>query len=183
MLSRALRSPSANGALKRARYNHFRIDLDMNVLEHVLLAKPPFAKPANIIVGIPFEFAIVRSAGFPHSFYEELWHLNYWLHFSLALIRGEHPNIPKHSSGSFPIDNESLTENGWQALLKQVNDGLEMASALARDESELSRAFEPERTVGSELIVVASHNAYHFGRMVTLRQFLGIWSSDLGESW
>jgi DinB superfamily len=155
----------------------------MNVLEHVLLAKPPFAKPANIMRGIPLELATVRPAGFPHSFYEELWHLNYWLHFSLALIRGEHPSIPEHSSGSFPADNDSLTETTWQALLEQVNDGLEMASTLARDESGLSRAFEPERTVESELIIVASHNAYHFGRMVTLRQILGIWSSDLGESW
>jgi DinB superfamily len=133
--------------------------------------------------GLPFELTTVRPVGFPHSFYEELWHLNYWLHFSLALIRGENPSIPKHSSGSFPVDNESLSENAWQALLKQVNEGLEMASTLARDETELRRAFEPGRTVESELIIVASHNAYHFGRMVTLRQILGIWSSDLGESW
>jgi DinB superfamily len=157
--------------------------MPMNVLEHVLLAKPPFAKPANIMNGIPLELTTVRPSGFSHSFYEELWHLNYWLHFSLALIRGENPSVPEHSSGSFPADNETLSESTWQALLEQVNAGLEMASTLARDESELNRAFSPERTVEGELIIVASHNAYHFGRMVALRQILGIWSSDLGESW
>jgi hypothetical protein len=58
-----------------------------------------------------------------------------------------------------------------------------MAASLAQNQSELNRAFDAERTVAGELTVVASHNAYHFGRMVTLRQVLGIWSSDLGESW
>jgi DinB superfamily len=157
--------------------------MTMNVLEHVLVAKPPFAKPANIMNGLPFELATARPTGFPHSFYEELWHLNYWLHFSLAQIRGENPSIPEHSSGSFPVDNESLSENAWQALLQQVNEGLEMASSLTQNESELSRQFEPGSSVESELIIVGRHNAYHFGRMVALRQVLGIWSSDLGESW
>jgi hypothetical protein len=157
--------------------------MKLNVLKHVLIANPPFAKPANILAGIPFELTTVRPSGFPHSFYEELWHLNFWLHFSLALINGEHPSVPTHSSGSFPADNEHLSEHTWQALLRQVNEGLEMASSLAQNQSELKRAFDPERTVEDELIVIASHNAYHFGRMVTLRQVLGIWSSDLGESW
>jgi hypothetical protein len=155
----------------------------MNILEHVLVAKPPFAKPANIMGGIPFELVTVRPSGFPHSFYEELWHLNYWLHFSLALIKGENPSVPKHSLEGFPVDNDRLSESSWQALLKQVGEGLEMASALAQNKSELSRKFLPERTVEGELIVVASHNAYHFGRMVALRQILGIWSPHLGDSW
>ena len=43
-----------------------KLDLAMNILEHVLVAKPPFAKPANIIDGIPFELAAVRPSGFPH---------------------------------------------------------------------------------------------------------------------
>ena len=155
----------------------------MSILKHVLEAKPPFAKPANIIRGIPFQLVTVRPAGFPHSFYEELWHLNYWLHFSLALIGGENPSVPQHSSGSFPVDNENLTENAWQTLLKRVKEELEMASLLAQNETELGRQLDPKRTVEDELIVVASHNAYHFGRMVALRQILGVWSTDLGESW
>lgn len=155
----------------------------MNTLQHVLVAKPPFARPANIMSGIPIELSTVRPPGFPHSLYEELWHLNYWLHFSLALMRGENPSIPKHNSDSFPSDNDRLSESSWQALLKQVSEGLEAVSSLAQNGTELSRKFYQDRTVEGELIVVASHNAYHFGRMVTLRQSLGIWSSDLGDSW
>jgi uncharacterized damage-inducible protein DinB len=155
----------------------------MTTLEQVLVGKAAFALPANIIKGIPFELAMVRPSGLPHSLYEELWHISYWLQFSLALIRGENPSLPKHSSEAFPPDNDSLNKSSWQALLEQVSKGLEMASALAQNEAELKRKFRSDKTVADELIVIANHNAYHYGRMVALRQILGIWSADLGDSW
>lgn len=155
----------------------------MSTLELVLVTKPPFAKPVNIMRGIPFELAGVRPSGLPHSLYEELWHLNYWQEFSLALIRGENPSLPLHSSEAFPKDNDTLTESTWQALLENVGKGLDRVLLLSQDETGLRQTFRPDRTVEDELIVIANHNAYHFGRMVSLRQILGIWSADLGDSW
>ena len=155
----------------------------MNVLPQVLLGEAPFAKPAHIMTGIPFELAKVRPAGLPHSLYEELWHLNYWLHFSLALIRGEERALPEHSSDAFPTDNESLSATAWKALLEQMAKGLDDAAEMAKDTTELARKCRPDRTVAEELIVVAAHNAYHFGRMVSIRQALGIWTSELGDRW
>lgn len=155
----------------------------MNSLQNVLIAKAAFAKPASIIEGIPFEFVTIRPHGLPHSLYEELWHINYWLRFSWADIRGEHPTLPAHSAEAFPKDNDTLNETSWQTLLEGVREGLNAVVALAQDETELVRKFRPDRTVRDELTIIAAHNAYHFGRMVTLRQLLGIWSSELGDTW
>ena len=155
----------------------------MTALQQILIAKRAFAEPKNIIAGIPLELATVRPHGLPHSLYEELWHIDYWLGFSLALLRGEDPTLPAHSSEGFPTDNDVLTETSWQELLHHVWVGLEAAATLAQDETELLRVFHSDRTVRDELIVVAAHNAYHFGRMVTLRQLLGIWFPDLGDTW
>ena len=155
----------------------------MNALQGVLTAKAAFAEPANVTKDIPFGFAAVRPHGLPHSLYEELWHLDFWLQFSLALVRGEQPALPAHSSGSWPVDNDVLDEVSWRELLERVQEGLAAASVLAGDEQGLGRAFRPDRTVGGELTVVAAHNAYHLGRMVTLRQLLGIWPPELGDSW
>jgi hypothetical protein len=155
----------------------------MNALQSVLIAKAAFAKPKNIISGIPLELAIVRPHGLPHSLYEELWHINYWLQFSLADIRGERPTLPTHSSEAFPTDNATLDEATWQNLVDEVLETLNAAAALADDETELNRMFRPDRTVQGEVAVIAAHNAYHFGRMVMLRQILGIWSSELGDTW
>ena len=155
----------------------------MTSLKKVLIAKAAFAPPSNILKDIPFEFASLRPQGLPHSLYEELWHLNYWLAFSWALIRGEQPSLPEHSSESFPQDNDSVTEASWQTLVNQVLYNLEAIAALAENELELSRTFQPNVTVAEELTVIAAHNAYHWGRMVSLRQILGIWPAELGDSW
>ncbi len=155
----------------------------MNPLQNVLIGKAAFAKPENIMRDIPSGLATVRPHGLPHSLYEELWHLDYWLRFSLADIRGEQPTLPVHSAESFPTDNAGLSETEWQKLLDGVLENLNAAAALADDEKELMRTFRPGKTVRDELAIIAAHNAYHLGRMVTLRQLLGIWSSELGDTW
>ncbi len=155
----------------------------MNSLQNVLIAKAAFAKPENIIGGIPLELATVRPHGLPHSLYEELWHIDYWLRFSLALIRGENPALPVHSAEAFPTDNETLNETAWQKLIEGVLEGLNTLAVMSQNETELARKFDANKTVRDELTIIAAHNAYHFGRMVMLRQLLGIWSSDLGDTW
>jgi DinB superfamily len=153
----------------------------MNSLQDVLISKAAFAKPANITSGIPLGLANVRLHGLPHSLYEELWHIDYWSQFSLADIRGEHPTLPAHSKKGFP-DDATSSEIAWQQLIDQVLEGLNTLVALANDETELTRMFRPDRTVRDELTIIAAHNAYHLGRMVMLRQLLGIWSSELGDT-
>jgi hypothetical protein len=91
--------------------------------------------------------------------------------------------MPAHSADSFPLDNDSLSEANWQKLMLRTREGLEQLTHLSQNESELARKLSPEKTVQDEVVVIAAHNAYHFGRMVMLRQLLGIWSSDLGEVW
>lgn len=155
----------------------------MKPLQNVLVGKVAFAKPENIISGIPLELAKVRPHGLPHSLYEELWHIHYWLRFSLADIRGEHPKLPAHSAEAFPTDNATLNEATWQDLVDSVLETLNEVAALAQDETELAREFRAHKTVRDELAIIAAHNAYHLGRMVMLRQLLGIWASELGDTW
>jgi uncharacterized damage-inducible protein DinB len=154
----------------------------MNGLQSIINSSGAFAKPDNII-GIPFDKATLRPPSVTHSLYEELWHIDYWIRFSLAFIAGGNPAMPAHSADSFPLDNDSLSEANWQKLMLRTREGLEQLTHLSQNESELARKLSPEKTVQDEVVVIAAHNAYHFGRMVMLRQLLGIWSSDLGEVW
>jgi uncharacterized damage-inducible protein DinB len=155
----------------------------VNSLQSIINSSGAFAKPINIIQTIPFDKVTLRPENVSHSLYEELWHIDYWLRFSLALIGGENPVMPAHSADSFPSDNDSLSEADWQTLVTGVLEGLDKLAALSQDETELVRQFNAEKTVQDEVIIIAAHNAYHFGRMVLLRQLLGIWSKDLGAVW
>ena len=89
---------------------------------------------------------------------------------------------PLHNSESFPEKNE-VSEKAWQALVAKVLGDLKTAADLAKNEEALAYVIRSGLTARDELIVLAAHNAYHLGRMVLLRQLLGIWSSELGDTW
>jgi hypothetical protein len=91
--------------------------------------------------------------------------------------------VPTHSSEAFPTDNATLSEVEWQKLVEGVLENLKAVATLADDEAELTRIFREDRTVRDELAIIAAHNIYHFGRIVMLRQLLGIWSAGLGDTW
>jgi hypothetical protein len=100
----------------------------------------------------------------------------------LALIYGEPSPYPKHNSESFPVKNE-LSEKEWHDLVIKVLKDLQTAADLTRDEALLNKDIGSGVSAREELVSLAAHNAYHFGRMVMLRQLLGIWSSKLGDTW
>jgi DinB superfamily len=154
----------------------------MSSFQDVIISSRAFAKPINIIQTIPFDKVTLRPVNAPHSLYEELYHIDYWQSVSLAIVRGEKPPMPLHNSESFPEKNE-VSEKAWQALVIKVLGDLKTAADLTTNEEALAYVIQPGLTTRDELTVLAAHNAYHFGRMVLLRQLLGIWSSDLGDTW
>ena len=124
----------------------------------------------------------MRPPGAPHSLYEELWHTDFWQRFIVSAIQNQPMTNPEHAAESWPKDNDSLTEKTWQSLTEQFLKGLEKATALAgsaRLEEKLG-----DRTVRDELETLVAHNAYHVGRMVLLRQLLGLWPPPSGgDTW
>jgi DinB superfamily len=154
----------------------------VSTLHDLITSSRAFAKPANIIQTIPFDKVTLRPTNAPHSLYEELHHIDYWQSVSLAIVRGEKPPMPLHNSESFPEKNE-VSEKAWQALVAKVLGDLKTAADLAKNEEALAYVIRSGLTARDELTVLAAHNAYHFGRMVLLRQLSGIWSSELGDTW
>ena len=53
--------------------------------------------------------------------------------------------------------------------------GARTAAALGQAPARLAAEVEPGVTLADELHCVAVHNAYHFGRIVALRQRIGAW--------
>ncbi len=128
------------------------------------------------------EGAKARPGGAPHSLYEELWHTDFWQRLILSAVRGEPVLFPEHAAEGWPKDNATLTEGAWQGLASRFLLDLEGAAAVAGSE-DLERVAR-DKTVREHLESVAGHNAYHFGRMVLLRQLLGLWPPPSGgDTW
>ena len=154
----------------------------MTYLQRLLIADGAFVTPSHVLESLPAEQAKTRPAGAPHSMYEELWHTDFWQRLILSVIRGEPVAFPNHAEESWPKDTETLTKESWQGLTSRFLSDLQRAAETAGS-GDLERV-AGDKTVREQLEGLTGHNAYHFGRMVMLRQLLGLWPPPSGgDTW
>jgi uncharacterized damage-inducible protein DinB len=164
----------------------------MNELEQVLTGDSAHTPPAIILEGLSSEVAHRTVPGAPRTIYEELWHIAFWQQVTLDWVRGIETPYPVHASDGFPTADDAEREN-WEQLRQHFFATNKEAAASALDASRLevevrcpSRPGIPVRTmtVREQLESLGAHNAYHFGRIVLLRQLLGLWPPPSGGfSW
>ena len=161
-------------------------------LEQVLIGDSAHTPPSEILEGLSAELAHRTIAGAPRSIYDELWHIAFWQQVTLDWIRGIETPYPVHASDGFPSPENTAAEN-WDQLRQRFFATSRQAAAAALDTSCLevevrcpSRPGQPVRTmtVREQLESLGAHNAYHFGRIVLMRQILGSWPPPSGGfSW
>jgi len=163
----------------------------MSELEQVLAGDSAHTPPANILERLPHDAAHKKIPGAPHTIYEELWHIVYWQQVTLDWINGVETPIPEHASAGFPASSDIAED--WDQLLERFFASLQEAVAATRDPTRLdisircpSRPGMPVRvmSIRDQLESLGAHDAYHFGRIVLLRQMLGSWPPPSGGfSW
>ena len=136
----------------------------MNNLEHLFLVGE-FPERAHLLSGLTLEQVTLRPDGASHSIYDELWHL---VGYQQSVIE---PGAPA-SGDLYPIAVPEH-EQQWHDLVRVFLVGARAAAALAP--ARLAVEVEPGVTMADELSSVAVHNAYHFGKIVALRQRIGAW--------
>lgn len=132
-----------------------------------------FAPREHILKGLTLEQVSTRPAGAPHSIFEELWHAATWQKLTLdqdskALKRLE-------TGGQFSERSEPESQAEWDDLVAMFLAYSERAAQLAEDEAWLESPATEHNTWRVELECLAVHNAYHMGKIVLLRQMMGIW--------
>jgi uncharacterized damage-inducible protein DinB len=138
----------------------------MHILEHLFLAGE-FPERAHLLSGLTLEQVTLRPDGASHSIYDELWHLVGYQQ-SIIAPTGEpagdlYPTAPPEH------------EEQWHDLVRVFLAGARAAVALAQTPARLAAEVSPGLTMADELNSVAVHNAYHFGKIVALRQRIGAW--------
>ena len=161
----------------------------MNELQKILIADGVGAPPSHVLEAMDDELVHRSVLGAPHSIYEGVWHLAFWLELSLDWIAGRLTPYPEHASEGFP----STRTEPWERLRERFLHGLETAAALAGNPAKLSlpivcpsRAPNEWRSMPAleQIEGIATHNAYHLGRIVLLRQLLGSWPPlSGGDTW
>jgi len=151
-------------------------------LEEILARGREHAAPERVLGGLGEELVHRQIAGVPHTIYQELWHIAFWLQRSLDWIAGVEMR-PAPPEDSFPGQSETEQET-WDELCQRFFRGIREAAAIADDPARLERVVRSSSqsgvsvrtmTVREHLEGLAAHDAYHFGRIVLLRQMCGAW--------
>jgi uncharacterized damage-inducible protein DinB len=161
----------------------------MNELAKALISTSAFAAPASILESIAEDAVHSRPSPLvPHSIYAEVWHMDFWQKISFDWIEGKLTPVPEHASEGFPAD----TSEPWDSLRSRFLNGIQYGAAISNDLDLLGKVVacpiigdeNRKMTVHDQLVSLAAHNAYHLGRIVLLRQLLGIWPPPSGGySW
>lgn len=162
----------------------------MNELTQALIAESYAAPPSHILEGLTDALVHRELPNVPHTIYGELWHLTFWQQITLDWIAGIETPFPNKPSDGFPQKSSTGSkEETWEQLRRRFLHGAERAVAAAEDTTRLdqpircpSRPGAPTRimSVRDQLISLATHNAYHLGRIVVLRQLLQAWPPASG---
>lgn len=132
-----------------------------------------FSARVRLLSDLTLEHVTTRPTGASHSIYEELWHLTKW---QSIVVRRDAAAAAEWVAGSqqFPaVPPES--EVVWQELVAEFLGGADKAVEWGGLPDSLDEEARPGVTLAEALQSLAVHSAYHFGKIVALRQQIGAW--------
>ncbi|HEV8631697.1 MAG TPA: DinB family protein [Thermoanaerobaculia bacterium] len=144
-----------------------------------LLTSPHAHLPLEeVLVGLPAALRGAHPPGQPHTLWRLLEHMRLAQRDIVEFSRHADHVSPQWPEGYWPAAEAPPDDAAWERSLQGVRDDLQRFLALLTDPvSDLFAAFPwgKGQTLLREALLIADHNAYHVGQMVTLRQLLGSW--------
>ena len=141
-----------------------------------LFLEGEYAERKRLLSGLTLSQVTQRPGGAPHSIYDELWHLAAWQR--IVVERDEAAGEAWLESGPDFPDEPPKSEAEWEelvaAFLQVAQKAIELGQATQGSDIEI----DDGATMTDALNSLAVHNAYHFGKIVALRQALGAWPPD-----
>jgi DinB superfamily len=131
--------------------------------------------------GLPVALRGARPPGLPHTPWRLVEHMRIaqWdiLRFSVdpAHVSPEFPD------GYWPAGDAPPDANAWDRSVAAFRADLQaMKDLVSKPDTELFKPIQhgQGQTILREALLVADHNAYHLGQLVTVRRLLGAWDEE-----
>ncbi len=132
----------------------------------------------QVIKGFPLDRAGTRPDGVPHSAWELLEHMRLAQNDILRFSQSADHASPEWPKGYWPRNPAPAKHSDWQDAVRAFRDELAEFVAMLRDpKNDLHQRFPwgDGQTLLREALVLADHNSYHLGQLVTVRRLLGEW--------
>jgi hypothetical protein len=127
---------------------------------------------------IPPKLRGVRPAGLPYSIWELLEHMRIAQWDIYEFSRNAKHVSPEWPAGYWPKTPAPPSAKSWDKSLKSFNQDLAAMKKLVENPKTDLFARIPHgtgQTILREALLVADHNAYHLGQVLTVRRLLGTW--------
>ena len=156
--------------------------MDENVLRRhlvsLLTSKNAHASFEAVVRDFPEELRGVRPEGQAHTAWRLLEHLRIAQWDILEFCRDAEHVSPDWPEGYWPAEDAPPDRDAWDRSLTAFRRDLEAMCELVNEEERDLAVPVPwgdGPSILHETLLVADHNAYHLGQLVTLRQLLGAW--------
>jgi DinB family protein len=128
--------------------------------------------------GIPLKLRGVRPKGLPYSLWELLEHMRIAQWDILEFSRDAKHVSPEWPKGYWPATPAPPGAKAWEKSLKLFARDLAAMKKLAANSKTDLFAPIPHgsgQTILREALLVADHNSYHLGQVLSVRRIFGIW--------
>ncbi len=130
------------------------------------------------IADLPAELRGTRPAGGRHTLWELLEHMRIAQRDILEFSRDPQHVSPVFPEGYWPDSEAPPDESAWDQSVQSFQADLRAMQDLVSDPK--TNLFRPiphgdGQTILREVLLVADHNAYHLGQLVSTRRGLGAW--------
>jgi uncharacterized damage-inducible protein DinB len=135
-------------------------------------------KPGAALANVNPQSRNARPSTDVHSVWEELEHIRIAQEDILRYTIDASWVSPKWPDGYWPARTDTVTDEMWKASVEGFFADLEEVITLVQDAKVDLTAPIPHgdgQTYLREVLLVADHNAYHFGQIVQARKLLGDW--------
>ena len=163
------------------------------VLLELLRGKGAHVDPIACISDVSAELAGRKAGALPHTIWELVCHLSYWMDFDLRRISNEKPIYPEHAEEGWPPRSAPESEAEWCHAVTRFRELLGEWENLANSTPErlavqVAPATERHTQQDSSLLAMlwqtVTHNSYHIGQVALVRRALGAWPPAAGgDTW
>ncbi len=147
-------------------------------LLELLRGKSAHASFEDIVADWPVELRGAKPRRLPYTGWEVLEHMRIAQWDILEFSRNPRHVSPDYPDGYWPDTEAPGDPAAWDRCVANFVEDLGQMKALVEDEAEdlfTPFSYGSGQTLLREAMLVADHNAYHLGQLVTIRRLLGVW--------
>jgi uncharacterized damage-inducible protein DinB len=163
------------------------------VFDELLRGKGAHADSVACTEDVSAELAGKTIDGFPHSIWQLVSHMNYWMEYEIKRVADKAPAYPERAALSWPTEVAPSSEKHWSDAIATFSVLLQKLSTFAQSPPDvLAREVKPTHpghtkmasSLQSVLWQTLVHNSYHIGQIALIRRAFGAWPPrGGGDTW